>query len=148
MNHLLRVTLLLFSAELPATLRCFFFFACYLSCFSVWGMKQVEEGNGHIGGWRTGRGRTARFGADTAKLILHRLITGWPPPARCLSSLFPNCHTPAVKHACLHTRNVLLSCSCFCFTVFPINFSSSPPACPGITPCFEITHNEIGIQPL
>lgn len=104
MNHLLRVTPLLFSAELPATLHCFFF--CLLSfLLSVWGMKQVEEGNGHIGGWRTERGRTARFGADTAKLILHRLITGWPPPAHCLFSLFPNCHTPAVKHACTHVTS-------------------------------------------
>lgn len=98
--YLSLVVPLCFSTHLLATLFCFFLY--YLSCSLYSCMRLVGEGKGHLRGWRTGRGRTARSVADTAKLILHRLITGRPLLACCLSPSL-NCHTLAVKHACLHT---------------------------------------------
>lgn len=66
-------------------------FCSCLSCSHYRCWRLVEEGKGHLRGKQTGRGRTARSVADTAKLILHCLITGRPQPACWLSlSLFPS----------------------------------------------------------
>ena len=85
-------------------------FSEFLFCSLFRCVRLVGEGKGHLRGRRTGRERTARSVADTAKLILHCLITGRPLPA-CLQalslfyvvSLFPFTHTHTRTHRLEHS---------------------------------------------
>lgn len=112
-------------------------------------MKQVEEGNGHIGGWRAERGRTARFCVRYCQAYSspshYRLATTCRLFLPSLSSLsHAGCRTRmlahTLTHAYAHTWNARPS-------LMSLLFHPSLPRVHRITSCFWTNTSETDIQP-
>lgn len=125
------------------------FFACYLSCSlcGVWNKWKRATVTLEAGG------QEEEEQPDLVLILPSLFFTvslqaGHHLPAVSSLSFLTVTHQLSNTHACTHVTSFSHAPAfvslCFLLIFHPARL----PACPGITSCSEITHNEIGIQPL